>query len=57
MYQLSNKTNVSSSVGLFLLLCLWPNTINHDTQQDANNEDYESDCSFIFQVIFLTRRY
>jgi hypothetical protein len=39
MQQLSNKTNVSTSVGLFLLLCWRSNATNHDTQQDANSED------------------
>jgi hypothetical protein len=39
MYQLSNKPNVSSSIGLFLLLCWRPNITNHDTGQDANSED------------------
>jgi hypothetical protein len=28
-----------SSLIFYLLLCCWPNTINHDTQQDANSEN------------------
>jgi hypothetical protein len=35
MQQLSNKTNVSSSISLFLLLCWRANA----TQQDADSED------------------
>jgi hypothetical protein len=51
--QLSIETSVSSSIGLFLLLCWWPNTMNRDTQQDANSEGHENDCSLVFQVSFL----
>jgi hypothetical protein len=35
MYQLSDKTNVSSLIGLFLLLSCRPSTINHHTEQAA----------------------
>jgi hypothetical protein len=43
MEQLSNKTVMSSSTGLFLflLLCWRPNAVNHDTQQDSNSEGKE----------------
>jgi hypothetical protein len=34
-----NKTNVSSSIVIFLLLCWQSNTTNHDKQQDVNIED------------------